>query len=73
MGRNPQTGIQEPAPLELVRLTIPRRVYTQSHMDVIVEGFQKVMEQKDKLVGLTFDYEPPVLRHFLARLRPMDK
>jgi tryptophanase len=42
-------------------------------MDEIVEGFRKVMEQKDKLVGLTFDYEPPVLRHFLARLRPLDK
>jgi len=73
LGRNPQTGIQEPAPLELVRLTIPRRVYTQSHMDEIVEGFRKVMEQKDHLAGLTFDYEPPVLRHFLARLRPLQK
>lgn len=73
LGRNPVTKVQEPAPLELVRLTIPRRVYTQSHMDEIVEGFRKVMEQKDKLVGLTFDYEPPVLRHFLARLRPLDK
>lgn len=73
LGRNPETGIQEEAPLELVRLTIPRRVYTQSHMDEIVEGFRKVMEQKDQLVGFTFDYEPPVLRHFLARLRPLNK
>lgn len=73
LGRNPQTGEQEEAPLELVRLTIPRRVYTQSHMDQIVEGFQKVMDNKDKLTGLTFDYEPPVLRHFLARLRPLKK
>lgn len=73
LGRNPETGEQEAAALELVRLTIPRRVYTQTHMDEIVEGFKKVMENKDKLVGLTFDYEPPVLRHFLARLRPLDK
>lgn len=71
LGRNPETGEQEEAALELVRLTIPRRVYTQSHMDEIVEGFRKVMEHKDELVGLTFDYEPPVLRHFLARLRPL--
>ena len=73
LGRNPVTKVQEEAPLELVRLTIPRRVYTQSHMDQIVEGFQKVMDNKDNLRGLTFDYEPPVLRHFLARLRPLDK
>ena len=73
LGRNPETGIQEEAPLELVRLTIPRRVYTQSHMDEIVEGFRKVMAKKDELVGFTFDYEPPVLRHFLARLRPLNK
>lgn len=73
LGRNPVTKVQEEAPLELVRLTIPRRVYTQSHMDQIVEGFKKVMDHKDDLRGLTFDYEPPVLRHFLARLRPLDK
>lgn len=73
LGRNPETKEQEVAALELVRLTIPRRVYTQSHMDEIVEGFKKVMDQKDKLVGLTFNYEPPVLRHFLARLRPLNQ
>ncbi len=73
LGRNPETGVQEEAPLELVRLTVPRRVYTQSHMDEIVEGFRKVMAKKDELVGFTFDYEPPVLRHFLARLRPLNK
>ena len=71
LGRNPETGVQEASALELVRLTIPRRVYTQSHMDEIVEGFKKVMAKKDELVGLTFDYEPPMLRHFLARLRPL--
>ncbi|PKM52651.1 MAG: tyrosine phenol-lyase [Firmicutes bacterium HGW-Firmicutes-7] len=73
LGRNPETGEQEASELELVRLTIPRRVYTQSHMDEVVEGFKKVMDNKDNLVGLTFSYEPHVLRHFLARLKPMDK
>ena len=73
LGRNPETGEQEEAPLELVRLTIPRRVYTQSHMDEIVEAFKKVMAKKDELVGFKFDYEPAVLRHFLARLRPLNK
>lgn len=71
LGRNPETGIQEESALELVRLTIPRRVYTQSHMDEIVDGFAKVMAIKDQLTGLDFDYEPAVLRHFLARLRPL--
>jgi len=73
LGRNPETGEQEEAALELVRLTIPRRVYTQSHMDQVVEGFKKVMEHKNELVGLTFEYEPAILRHFLAKLRPLNK
>lgn len=69
-GRDPKTGEQAHSNLELLRLTIPRRVYTQTHMDAIVDGFKKVLETKDDLCGFDFEYEAPVLRHFTARLLP---
>ncbi len=70
-GRDPVSGEQAEAAFELLRLTIPRRVYTQTHMDIIVEGFKKVLEYKDELKGFTFEFEPEVLRHFTARLKPI--
>jgi tryptophanase len=53
--------------LELVRLAIPRRVYTQSHIDYVIEAFAELAARKSELRGLRMTYEPPVLRHFTAR------
>ncbi|PID57478.1 MAG: tyrosine phenol-lyase [Ignavibacteriae bacterium] len=54
-------------PMELVRLAIPRRVYTQSHIDYVAEVILEVYKNRDKLKGYKFTYEAPMLRHFTAR------
>lgn len=71
LGRDPDTGLNLESPLELMRLTIPRRTYTYAHLDVVAESVIEVFQNRDKLIGLGFDYEPPVLRHFTARLKPI--
>ncbi len=66
-GRDSKTGEHHHPRLELVRLTIPRRVYTQAHMDVVAESVAAVWDQRDRARGLRMDYEPKHLRFFQAR------
>lgn len=70
-GRDPHTGENHLPKLELVRLTIPRRVYTQAHMDVVAESVVDVFERREEITGLRFTYEPEDLRFFLARFEPI--
>jgi tyrosine phenol-lyase len=66
-GRDPKTGDHRYPKLELVRLTIPRRVYTQAHMDVVAESVLQVYEERAEARGLRMVYEPKYLRFFQAR------
>ena len=70
-GRDPETGENRRPALELVRLTLPRRVYTQAHMDVVVEAVARVFERRDGIRGLKMVYEPEYLRFFQARFEPL--
>jgi tyrosine phenol-lyase len=70
-GRNKETGDHNRPKLELVRLAIPRRVYTQSHMDVTAESVAAVYEERAGVRGLRFTYEPADLRFFQARFEPI--
>ncbi len=70
-GRNKETGDHYYPKLELVRLTFPRRVYTQAHCDVLVESVQEVYEHRKKVKGLKMVYEPKYLRFFQARFEPL--
>ncbi|HKV06886.1 MAG TPA: tryptophanase, partial [Thermoanaerobaculia bacterium] len=70
-GKDPATGEERQAPLELLRLAIPRRVYTQSHVDYLVEVAHEVAARKDGLKGFRIVEEHQHLRHFTARLAPV--
>ncbi len=70
-GRDPITGENRFPKLELVRLTIPRRVYTQAHMDVIAESVMRVYNRRSKIKGMQMVYEPTYLRFFQARFEPI--
>lgn len=69
-GRQPD-GSEKPAAMELVRMAMPRRVYTQSHADYIIECFGKVYQSRDKLTGYEVVWEASSMRHFTCRLRPL--
>lgn len=69
-GKRPD-GSFRPAAMELVRLAIPRRVYTQAHFDYVLEGIAEVAERRAQLRGVAIVAEPPFLRHFTARFAPL--
>ncbi len=69
--KDPQTGKMVPPRLELVRLAIPRRVYTNMHMQYVAEAIIEIYKNRDKLRGFEIEYEAEFLRHFTARLRPV--
>lgn len=71
-GRDPKTGQNYYPKLELTRLTIPRRVYTQAHMDVVAESVKAVYDQRHQARGLRMVYEPRYLRFFQARFEPVE-
>jgi tryptophanase len=68
--RDPDSGEEIAGPQELVRLAIPRRVYTQSHIDYVVETILQVWERRDTIGGYRFVEQAPWLRHFTARFEP---
>lgn len=69
-GRHPD-GSETPAAMDLVRLAMPRRVYTQSHADYIVEAFGEVAARLKTLRGYRITWEPPMMRHFTAKFAPL--
>ncbi len=71
-GRDPESGKNRCPKLELVRLTIPRRVYTQAHMDFTAEGIIRLYQKRDQIKGLKFVFEPKQLRFFQARFEPCE-
>jgi len=70
-GRNKDTGEHHRPKLELVRITIPRRVYTYAHMDVVADAVIALYNKRETITGLEFVYEPPMLRFFNARFKPL--
>ncbi len=72
-GTDPETGEIRCAPNELVRLAIPRRVYTQSHIDYVVEAILEVFQRRDEMRGYRIVEEPPFLRHFSAEFEPIER
>jgi tryptophanase len=69
--QDPETGEMVYPQYELVRLAIPRRVYTQSHIDYVVDTIKRIAERKDSLRGFRFTYAPKLLKHFTARFEPI--
>ncbi|HSN57305.1 MAG TPA: tryptophanase [Candidatus Sulfomarinibacteraceae bacterium] len=70
-GHVDEHGAEQPAPLELVRLAFPRRVYTQSHFDYLVEVIEQVWAERDRIPGHRITWQPKLLRHFTCRFEPI--
>lgn len=70
-GKYDAAGKLIPARMELVRLAIPRRVYTQSHIDYVIESLEEIFQNRKKLTGYRITEEPPMLRHFTAKFAPI--
>ena len=70
-GKYAENGELVPSSMELVRLAIPRRVYTQSHMEYVAETFEEVMRQRERVRGYRIMKEPKFLRHFTAHFEPL--
>ena len=66
-----EDGSLRPARMELVRLAIPRRVYTQSHIEYVAETFEEIMRTRDRAKGFRIVKEPRFLRHFTAHFEPL--
>lgn len=73
LGNNPDTGEQLKADFEFTRLAIPRRVYTQAHIDVMADALITIKERASSVRGYKITWEPPILRHFQASLEPIEK
>lgn len=71
MDRDPFTGEEQQATAEFTRLAIPRRVYTQAHLDVVAEALKSVQERAEQVPGYRITWEPEVLRHFTSQLEPI--
>jgi tryptophanase len=69
--KDPDTGREIPADMELVRLAFPRRAYTQSHFDYAIEAIIATFDQRDGARGLEITWQPPFLRHFTAKFQPL--
>lgn len=69
LGRRDEDGTEHLAPLDLVRLALPRRVYTQSHVDYMIEGAGEMASRSSEIQGMAITWQAPVLRHFTARFR----
>jgi tryptophanase len=68
---DPETGETVYPELELVRLAIPRRVYTQAHLDCVAETCRRLYKKRGEIRGMRYTYAPPLLRHFTARFEPL--
>ena len=68
---DPKTGKETPSDMELVRLALPRRTHTQSHIDYVIEVMREIFTSKNKLGGYKIIKQPPFLRHFTADFEPI--